>query len=301
MGVEQSLMRRLWDYAAVPNPRVTDRLPKPLPGKPQDKDLKDSPNQRGLRRSVWCLEAALANDEKAWNDAVYRALDYFADLRKWGHMSDGENGRTEIFTASHRQLWYALMAGFLWAGQIALSKRWTASELLDAATRFWRLETIVAKRCHYEDKSRLARKGKRTKTTFSVLVPGARMGDPARPMATNESTDELIEALAGGSFSQKNPRTADNGSYTAAVPLLKKALVVGLNTRTLIGDDLDLAAIHTRLGWHLKGSAPGNYYAWFDSLGYPYDGLHGAGFVDGEVVLKWDRNEAVAYGESLQL
>lgn len=300
MGVEHSLQQRLWDYAVAPNPRVTDRLPKPPPGKPQDKDLKDSPNQRGLRRSLWCLEAVLANDEKAWNDAVDRALAYFAELRQWGHMSDGDNGRTEIFTASHRQLWYALMAGFLWAARVASAKGWQ-KRLLDSPAEFWRLETAVAKRCHYEDRTRLARKGKRTKTTFAMLVPGARMGDEAHPSATNESMDELIEALMNGTFSQKNPRTADQGDYTAAVPLLKRAVAAGLDPGSLIGDDSDLARIPARLGWRLKGSAPGDYFASFGNLGFVYDGLHGAGFVSGEVVLKWERDEAVAYGEALEL
>lgn len=31
------------------------------------------------------------------------------------------------------------------------------------------------------------------------------------------------------------------------------------------------------------------------------DGLHGAGHVDGEVVLKWTRDEAVAFGEAIEL
>lgn len=302
MGVEHALMDKQWNYA-VGTLRVTNRLSFASESK------HDSPNHRGLRRAVWCLEAALANDEKAWNDAVTRALEYFNDMREWGHMSDGENGRTEIFTASHRQLWYALMAAFLWAAQLALAKRWQkSSSLLREAVEFWQLEAAVARRCHFIDTQRKPRLEQRT-----VLVPGARMGEPGKPFNTNATTDEVIFALIDGW--QQPPKTPKVGSYSAAIPLLKKAFAAGVDILELTaGDDSAMtreasaSRIPKRVGWRLKGSAtsapgdaPGDFYSWFTDLGFVYHELNGAGYVNGQIVLKWDRDEAVAYGEALEL
>lgn len=302
-GPEHALMDRLW--ARGVNEPVAGLLAMPDNGlwapKAATKVNRYSLNQDWCRASNWLLDAALSKTSLPagfFARAISRAQDIHNIQHRFGHWCSGDNGQTEFGTGSHRQLYYAPMAGELLAAKLLGDE-----VLVDEVTQAWRLETALVQRCHFVEA------GER-----HMLIPQARAGKPdernQRGSAINAAMDELLVGLLSVKDSDNEDalmawrlpvRTPKVGSYSAAVPLLKQAFAAGVDPRRLIGDDSDLARIPERLGWHLKGGAPGDYFAWFDNLGFCYDPLWGCGFVGGEVVLKWDREGAIAFGEELSL
>jgi hypothetical protein len=306
LGAEHGMMQRAWLYATSRSPTIDGPpLPRPRP----EPDRKDSPNQRLLRRLIWLLEALILKNKAGWDDALDRTLFVTDLILQWGHMRDDpDDGRNEVFTASHRQLWYAAYAGLLWALQWADEMEWSderTSKLREACLLFWQVETAVANACHYIDNTRGRGKGTERRT---VLVAGARDGKLDDPMVTNATCDSVVFALIDDSWTERNPRTPRQGNYSAAIPLMKRAVAAGLDTETLVGDKRTLltatregGSLH-RVGWRMLGNGwPGDYYTLFDNLGFVYDGCDGAGRIGGATVLHWKAEDAAAFAQSCGL
>ena len=94
------------------------------------------------------------------------------------------------------------------------------------------------------------------------------------------------------------PRTPKNGSYDAAIPLLKRAFAAGARPEALVAHVP--IVLPDRFSFHVEHDG-GGYYAWFEKGlegGAASDELWGAGRLDGETILRWDREEALGYAQA---
>ena len=246
-----------------------------------------TPNHKALRVAVWLLEAAksvkpvngkpldIPNDPRT-QKAAQRCQEFYTEMARAGHYSIG--GAVEVLTASHAQLWYAACAGHLWGARLAAN-----ATLVGAIESEWRTETGACRKCTYTDA-----KGLR------VLTPGARAGSAAQPKIVNSCRDKVVAGLIAGW--KIPPQSA--GAYDVAIPLLNLSfgtddLTRATRAKALLG--ADYSAFTTRFGFYVKNS-DSNFYAWFTKLDTLLDTLHGAGRINGQIVLYWNRVDAIAAG-----
>lgn len=279
MGKEHSLMDRLAVCAAAVSPTgkalrgtQSDRLPFAKFGFGED-----TPNQKALTVAVWILEAQLAGDTPA-PEQIARAIEFYSAMRHAGHWSIGR--ACEVGTASHRQLWYAAMAGALLGAVRAESET-----LRDLVIDVWRCETGSFGLCGWIDDA-----------GFQVLTPGARNGRPDKPATINSLGDKVMYGLVRGWASA--PRQGRD-SYDVAIPLLSQVFssrfVPVIRAMDLWGSfPMSDFGFRRWIGTH-----GGEFYSWFEHLPRVDDPLYGAGRIAGETVLHWTRDEAVAFGRSL--
>jgi len=237
-----------------------------------------TPNWKLLRCAVWLLTAAFSGDKRRQAAAVLRARAFLEEMRARGHFSIGT--AVEVLTPSHAQLWYAGLAALLWGARLCGS-----SDLETETLAVWQPETAACRLCTYSDEEGLR-----------VLTPGARSGSPKKPKVVNSVRDKAIAGLLSGWLREPAYGKRADGGYNAAIPLLSHAFAEGIRPAALLGSGVPELAPY---GFHAKRNEAGDFFAWFDNL-QGAEKLHGAGHIDGKVILEWDRGAAIDFGRRFE-
>jgi hypothetical protein len=250
---------------------LSGRYPQPPPG-PVSSDpgffAGGSPNMKGLYAVTHWIYALFGGTALAGSLGVARAR-VLAFLRKLPH------GLGEPTTATHGQLWAALVSAAIWAA-------WKAGdwEILDAAIAWKAAEYQLWKPCRVEG------------LVVDYWMPGARARDANGLTGSNFARTfegEIIRAYdpATKSWLKGRLRVPKNKSYTGPLALLACP-------GEIVGRVQTAPAIQPPLyrPFHVRRWASGDFLAWYGP-GLPIAGpgdspAHAAGVLNG---LKWIEGE----------
>jgi hypothetical protein len=208
-----------------------------------------TPNMKLLRVVVWLLDG-LRLKLSDTGSRISRARDYIVNTLQ-PHCSIGSTG-TEIFSASHTQLYYGGFGALLWSLTQEYGKL-IPSDLVTAIKNFWQIEMWACRLCRLPDNS-------------GAYLPGARAWikgkkiDP--PLASNRARDLAYRIVVSGAHTSHKLHDLKD-KYNLGAICLNHYMdeVPGNDIEFLVSSNV----IKLPSNFHVRRSG-NEFAAWFDGL-----------------------------------
>jgi hypothetical protein len=246
--------------------------------------------------------------------AIDRAWALFREMDEKGDSCTGEG--CDLYAPSHMQIVHGGKAGILLgavrAGDDALVKR---------AAQSFRVTTAALPVCHFTDRDRVSFEweGRRCQLTPDKQRAGQTVvfhgGPRALDLRDTEGAGprELVPVLRCSASDKlcrllvynervRVPDDEEQARTDVAVELVQAAMREGgITVQQLLGGQAELDYLRQRFGYHQVGK-PGRFYCWFQELpgANQAEVLWGGGFDGRQLVLRWDRQQAIDDGQRFE-